>query len=208
MEGFVDFRGPLGRLLPVLPVVIAALVSSAAAQTPGQATATAKPAEEPADEFVIGAEDVLGIVVWKNAEMTGDVTVRPDGMITLPLVGDIRAVGLTPSALKDLITKAAAKYYENVAVTVVVRQINSRKVFITGEVRAPGSQPLIGPRTVLQLIALAGGLTEYADAENITVMRTQAGKTRTFKFNYRDVSRGRNLAQNIELMPGDTVVVP
>jgi len=159
-------------------------------------------------DYVIGPEDVLGVVVWKNAEMSGDVTVRPDGMVTLPLVGDVKAVGLTPSALRDVLTKAAAKYYENINLTVVVRQINSKKVFITGEVRAPGSQLLTGPRTVLQLIALAGGLTEYADAENITVMRSQGGKTVTFKFNYKDVSRGRKLDQNIDLVPGDTVVVP
>jgi polysaccharide export outer membrane protein len=162
----------------------------------------------PAD-YVIGPEDVLGIVFWREPEMTGDVTVRPDGMITLPLAGDLRAIGLKPEGLREEIKKAASKYLEDLNVTVVVRQINSRKVFITGEVRTPGGYPLAGPRTVMQLIALAGGLTEYADSKGITVMRNEAnGATRSFKFNYKDVAKGKNVAQNILLQPGDTVVVP
>jgi polysaccharide export outer membrane protein len=160
------------------------------------------------EDYVIGAEDVLGVVVWRNTEMTGDVTVRPDGKITLPLVGDLQAAGLKPGGLAEIITKAAAKFYEGVNVTVVVRQINSKKAFITGEVRTPGPYPLTGPRTVMQLIALAGGFTEFADSKNITIMRAENGQTRIFKFNYRDVSQGKNVSQNILLNPGDTVVVP
>jgi polysaccharide export outer membrane protein len=129
-------------------------------------------------------------------------------MITLPLIGDLRAVGLQPAALREAITKAAGRFLEDINVTVVVRKINSRKAFITGEVRAPGAYDLAGPRTVLQLIALAGGLTEYADGKNITVMRNEQGQMRTLKFNYKDVSRGKNLSQNVEVKPGDTVVVP
>lgn len=168
------------------------------------------PAPEPQvpSDYVIGAEDVLGIVFWRDQEMTGDVTVRPDGMITLPLVGDVRAAGLTPPALRDVIQQAAARYLADLNVNVIVRQINSRKVFITGEVRTPGAFPLTGPRTVMQLIALAGGLTEYADAKSITITRLENGKSRSLKFNYRDVARGKNLDQNVELKPGDTVVVP
>ena len=94
------------------------------------------------------------------------------------------------------------------SVTVVVRQINSRKVFITGEVTTPGAYPLAGPRTVMQLIALAGGLTEYADKKNITINRVENGQARALKFNYSDVAKGKNLAQNIVLKPGDTVVIP
>ncbi|MGH9330886.1 MAG: polysaccharide biosynthesis/export family protein, partial [Vicinamibacterales bacterium] len=161
----------------------------------------------PAD-YVIGPEDVLGVVFWRDQDMTGDVTVRPDGMVTLPLLGDLAAAGLTPEALRDQIQKAATKYMQDPNVTIVVRQINSRKVFITGEVTTPGAYPLIGPRTVMQLIALAGGLTEYADGKNITVMRAEQGRTRSFKFNYKDVAKGMKLEQNIHLKPGDTVVVP
>jgi polysaccharide export outer membrane protein len=159
-------------------------------------------------DYVIGAEDVLGIMFWREQEMSGDVTVRPDGKVTLPLLGDIQAAGTRPDALRDQITQAAGKYLTDVNVTVVVRQINSRKVFITGQVTTPGAYPLTGPRTVMQLIALAGGLTEYADGESISIMRQEQGKTRSMKFNYRDVSKGKKLEQNVMLLPGDTVVVP
>jgi polysaccharide export outer membrane protein len=159
-------------------------------------------------DYVIGPEDVLGVVFWRDQEMTGDVTVRPDGMVTLPLLGDIAAAGLTPDVLRELIQKAATKYVQDPSVTIVVRQINSRKVFITGEVKTPGAYPLVGPRTVMQLIALAGGLNEYANAKNITVTRSEQGRQRSFKFNYKDIVNGKNLEQNILLKPGDTVVVP
>jgi polysaccharide export outer membrane protein len=160
-------------------------------------------------EYVIGPEDVLYVHFWRDADMTVDnVTVRPDGRISLPLVNDIVAAGLTPEALKTEIEKVARKLQQDPSVTVVVRQINSRKVFITGSVATPGPHQLTGPRTVMQLIALAGGLTEYADKKNITVLRVENGKTRSFKFNYSDVAKGHKLEQNIVLKPGDTVIVP
>jgi polysaccharide export outer membrane protein len=162
----------------------------------------------PPSDYVIGPEDVLGVLFWREQEMSGDVIVRPDGMITLPLVGDINAAGLTPETLRDGIHTAASKYLADLNVTVVVREINSRKVFITGQVVAPGAYPLIGPRTVLQLIALAGGVAEWADAGNIRIMRVEERRTRVFKFNYKDVAKGEKLEQNILLKPGDTVVVP
>ena len=162
-------------------------------------------------EYVIGPEDVLSIHFWRDTDMTRDeVTVRPDGRITLPLIGDVVASGLTPEELKTAIEQAVTKYQKSPPnVTVLVRQINSRKVFITGSVANPGAHPLSGPRTVMQLIALAGGLTEFADKKNLQVMRTEPnGQTRAFKFNYDEVSKGKNLQQNILLKPGDTVVVP
>jgi polysaccharide export outer membrane protein len=128
-------------------------------------------------------------------------------MITLPLIGDIRAVGLKPEALKAELQKAAAKYLSDVNVTVVPRQINSRKVFITGEVRTPGAYPLTAPRNVMQLISLAGGLTEYAKKDDIRIMRTEGTTTRSLRFNYKEVSEGKKLEQNVQLQPGDTVVV-
>ena len=158
--------------------------------------------------FVIGPEDVLGVHFWRDQEMSGEVTVRPDGMITLPLVGDIRAAGLTTELLKVQIEKAASRLLTEPNVTVAVKEINSRKVFITGEVTKPGPYPLSGPRTVMQLIAVAGGLLEYADKDNIVVLRTLDGQQKSYKFRYSDVSRGKGLEQNIELQPGDTVVVP
>jgi polysaccharide export outer membrane protein len=120
----------------------------------------------------------------------------------------MEAAGLTPEALRDRLQKAATKYLTDPNVTVVVKTINSRKVFITGQVAKPESYPLIGPRTVMQLLATAGGLTEFADAEHITIVRQEQGRTRVFKFNYKDVAKGKKLEQNIQLLPGDTVVVP
>jgi polysaccharide export outer membrane protein len=204
-------------LMVALSIAVAAAQQTAKPQPPPQ---TAKPqpapglaaagasATLPAD-YVIGPEDVIGVMFWREAEMSGDVTVRPDGMITLPLLGDIRAAGLKPEALGAQVQKAAGKFLTDANATVVVRQINSRKVFVIGEVRTPGQYPLVAPRTILQILALAGGVSEYADSENITIVRTEAnGTTRTLKFNYKDVTKGKKLEQNILLQPGDTITVP
>jgi polysaccharide export outer membrane protein len=161
----------------------------------------------PAD-YVIGPEDVLGVVFWREPDMSGDATVRPDGKITVPVIGEIQAAGLEPSALQEQIQTAAKKYLTDVNVAVVVREINSRKVFVTGQVKEPGAFPLTSQLTVLQAIALAGGLLDYADAKNITILRKDGASTTTLKFNYKDVSRGKKLEQNVVLRPGDTVVVP
>lgn len=181
---------------------------TAGAQGPSAANAAAPATVDVPDSYVIGPEDVIGVLVWREPDMSGDVTVRPDGKITLPLVGDLEAANRTPETLADEIGKAAAKYVDQPSVSVVVRQANSHKVFITGQVKQSGAYALAGPRTVLQLIALAGGLNEYADADHITVMRNENGRTRTFRFNYEDVAKGKHLEQNIELQSGDTVVVP
>ena len=141
--------------------------------------------------------------------MSGDVTVRSDGMITLPLVGDLKAAGMSPEALAAQVETLTAVYLTEPNVTVIVRQINSRKAFITGEVAAPGAYSLSGPVTVVQLIALAGGLTEFADQEGISIMRTEDdGRTKAIRFNYEWIRQGKRLEQNILLKPGDTVVVP
>lgn len=159
-------------------------------------------------DFVIGPDDVLTIVFWREKELSGDVAVRPDGRISLPLLNDIDAAGLTPDQLRVRVTEAAQKLLEEPTVTVVVKQINSRKVFITGQVHKPGSYPLGGPTTVVQLIAMAGGVAEYADDKNITIMRSEHGKQVSFRFNYNEVKKRKKLEQNIELKPGDTVIVP
>ncbi len=192
-------------------------VGSAVAQTsPAAGAVVARPARQangpsvdvPA-EYVIGPQDVLGINFWRDADMTGDVTVRPDGRITLPLIGDLIAAGMTPEALKTAIHTAALKLIEDPTITVIVRQINSRRVFITGQVTTPGAHVLTGPLTVMQLISLAGGLTEFAKKKDITVMRTEAdGKQVVMRFNYADVAKGKGVSQNVVLKPGDTVVVP
>jgi polysaccharide biosynthesis/export protein len=159
-------------------------------------------------DYEIGPGDVLGVVFWRDPEISGDAVVRPDGKITVPVIGEVHAAGLRPDELQKALTVAAGKFIVEPNVAVVVRTINSRQVFVTGQVANPGAHPLVGPVTVMQALALAGGLTEYADAKNITVLRNSNGDATTFKFNYRDVSKGKNLAQNIKLMPGDTIVVP
>jgi polysaccharide export outer membrane protein len=158
--------------------------------------------------YVIGPEDVLSVVFWKDKDMSADVVVRPDGKISLPLLNDVDAAGLTPDQLREALGKAASKFVTDPTATVVVKEIHSRKVFITGNVAKPGTFPLIGDMNVLQLIALAGGLQEYADSKNILIMRNAGGQQQTFKFNYKDVMKQKNVGQNIMLKPGDTVVVP
>jgi polysaccharide biosynthesis/export protein len=159
-------------------------------------------------DYVIGPDDMLTIVFWREKDMSGDVSVRPDGKISLPLLNDVQASGLTPDQLRVQLTEAAAKFIEEPTVTVVVKQINSRKVFVTGQVSKPGPYPLMGPTTVLQMISMAGGLLEYADSKNILIMRTENGHALSFRFNYREVTKRRNIRQNIELKPGDTIIVP
>ena len=196
------------RVVSFLVVVFLSAAPSFAQDRPTSYAPTVPPNTAVPKGFVIGPEDVLAINFWRDQEMSGEVTVRPDGMITLPLVGDIRAGGLSPDVLKDEITKAASRLLTEPNVTVGVKQINSLKVFITGEVTKPGPYPLTGPRNVMQLISVAGGLLEYADKDNILVLRTVDGKQKSYKFRYSDVARGKSLEQNIELQPGDTVVVP
>jgi polysaccharide export outer membrane protein len=141
-------------------------------------------------------------------EMSSDVAVRPDGKISLPLLNDIDAAGLTPEQLGVRLMDASRRYLEDPNVTVVVKAINSRKVYVVGEIGKPGPYQLMGPTTVLQLIALAGGLRDFADAKNIVILRNENGKPTTYRFNYKDVASRKNLSQNIELKPGDTIVVP
>jgi len=162
----------------------------------------------PPADYLIGVEDVLTIVFWRDKDLSGDVTVRPDGMISVPLINEIRAAGLTPDQLRQQLVELAAKYIADPNAVVVVKQINSRKVFITGMVNKIGSYSLTAPMTVLQLIAMAGGLAPFADEENIVVVRTEKGRQTSYRFNYKEVTKRKKLEQNIWLQPGDQVVVP
>lgn len=162
----------------------------------------------PPADYVIGADDQLRIVFWRDDSLSGDVVVRPDGKISLTLLNDIQAAGLTPNQLRESLTTAAARYVTDPSVTVIVKAINSRKVYVTGQVNKPGPYLLNDNMTVLQMLAVAGGLQEWADASNILVMRTEHGQTKSYKFNYKDVRKGKSLQQNILLKPGDTIVVP
>jgi len=158
--------------------------------------------------YVIGPSDVLSIVFWRDKDMSADVLVRPDGNITLPLLNDVQAAGLTPAQLRERILSEARRYLEDPSPTVVVKEIHSRQVFITGQVEKPGPYPLTSPTTILQLIATAGGLKEYADTKNILVTRFENGSPVSLTFDYQELLKRKNFRQNIELKPGDTVVVP
>ena len=195
-------------LSTALAIASAANLHAQAPRPPAPSNAAVPTAVTLPGDYLIGPEDVIGVVFWRETEMSGDQVVRPDGMITVPLIGDIRAAGLRPDELREQLGKAAAKYLTDPNVSVVTRQINSRKFFMTGQVATPGAYPLTGPRSVIQVIALAGGLNEYADAKNIILMRTENGKQRSFKFSYKDVAQGKSLPQNLQLMPGDTIIVP
>jgi polysaccharide export outer membrane protein len=188
-------------------VVALLLCVQAAAQGPSAAKSSPAPVDVPAD-YVIGPEDVLSVVYWFEKDLSADVSVRPDGKISMPLLNDIQAAGLTPSQLRQHLFEASKRFVQDPNVSVVVKQINSRKAFITGEVNRPGPYPLISPTTVLQLIATAGGLKDYARSKNIVIVRNENGQTTTLPFNYKEVVSSKNLRQNIELKPGDTVIVP
>ena len=161
----------------------------------------------PPPDYIIGADDILHVDFWGDDTLSTDVVVRPDGKISLRLLNEVHAEGLTPAELCVAITEAAKKYLEAPVVSVTVKQINSRKVYVIGMVNKPGPYNTTGPLTILQLIALAGGLQEFADKKNILVVRSEQGKMLSYKVNYDDISRGKNLGQNIELKPGDTVIV-
>ena len=158
-------------------------------------------------KFVIGVGDVLGITFWREQALSGDVVVRPDGKISLPLLNDVQAAGFTPEQLSHALAVAAVKFVDEPDVAVIVKEIRSRKVFLVGQVATPGMVPLTGDMNVLQLIAVGGGLLEYADRKDIVIIRTANRQEMRFKFNYDDVLNGRNRKQNILLQPGDTVVV-
>lgn len=158
-------------------------------------------------EYVIGPDDTLHISVWKEPDLTVTLPVRPDGKISLPLLNDVPAAGLTPMQLKDSITEKLKKYIADPRVTVVVTAMNSRRFFVTGEVVHSGPMPLLPNMTVLQALS-AAGFNQFANVKGIYLLRTENGRQVKLAFNYKEVVKGNHPEQNIMLKPGDTVVVP
>lgn len=154
--------------------------------------------------FQLGAEDVILVRVWREPELSGQMVVRPDGQITMPLIGDVQAAGLTPLQLGTQITAKLGKFINGPEVSVSVQVVRSRRYSVTGEVLRPGVFPLVVPTTVLDALTQAGGFREFANTKNITVLRG----SKRFKFNYKDVIKGKNMSQNILLEHGDYIVVP
>jgi len=197
-------------------LVTAALASGMLAQANGSANSANKDKPEPVQaggaapagaDYVIGADDTLHISVWKEPDLTATLPVRPDGKISLPLLNDVPAAGLTPLQLGASITEKLKKYISDPHVTVVVTAMNSRRIFVTGEVTHTGAMPLLPNMTMLQVLSSAG-FTQFANVKNIYLLRTENGKQVKLPFNYKEVVKGNHPEQNIMLKPGDTVVVP
>ena len=208
--------------LMAIAVVSGSFADSAAAQTPRQRPPAAQPPPAvqsppgvqppqgvlPPPGYVIGPDDVLTIKFFSDAQLSTDATVRADGMISVPLLNDVHAAGLTPEQLSDALEKAASKFVTEPDATVIVREIRSRKVYVIGQgVAHAGVVTINADMNVLQVLATAGGLLEYADKENILILRNEGGREQRFKFNFDEVVKGKNVKQNILLRPGDTVVV-
>jgi polysaccharide export outer membrane protein len=157
-------------------------------------------------QYALGAADIIHVSVWKSPDLSQTVTVGPDGFVSLPLLGDVHAAGLTTNKLAQDLSAKLSAYVVNAQVSVSVVEIRSRMVFVTGQVGKPGAYSLIAPMNVLQMIAQAGGLSTYANRKSILILRTVNSKSQRLQFNYTSALRG-DMKQNINLQPGDTVVV-
>ena len=185
------------------------ILSNSSVELPAQNAVSSAPAQTTPEDFIIGLEDVLSINVWKEPELSvKEVMVRPDGKISLPLVGDIQASGLTPKQLQERISNRMKEFVAAPNVTVVVLKIASQSVSIVGQVAKPGVYFMGSPISVLELLARAGGFREEAKTKKIAIVRTENARTSHFSFNYNQVSKGQNLQQNIILKNGDVVIVP
>jgi polysaccharide export outer membrane protein len=158
--------------------------------------------------YRIGREDILDVAVWRDADLSRTLPVRPDGFISLPMVGELKAEGRTPTELSDEIREALKPYVQEPRVTVVVREVNSSRVFITGEVAHPGAYPLRGRVSILQAIALAGGFTDFADRDAIVVLRRSGQDGNTIPVSYSELVDAPDKNEPLILRPGDTIVVP
>ena len=192
------------------PGLLCSAQNQESAITPAAPPATATPAQPAAaanDTYVIGPNDVLTVTVWKEPTLSGGVLVRPDGMISIPLMGDIQAAGLTPLHLADQITARLKKYVQDPNVSVVVTTIRSKLIYLIGEVGKTGPIEMTPDMTLLEAISSAGGLTEFANKKKIYILRDEGGKRQRIPVHYKEALSG-NRALDLALKPGDTIVVP
>jgi polysaccharide biosynthesis/export protein len=203
-------RNYIGLFLLFLVSVTLASAQQSASKPAAPATPTEVSKQTAAADgnYIIGAQDVLDISVWKEPEVSRVVPVRPDGKISLPLLNDVQAAGLTPAALATQITESLKKYVTNPQVTVIITTINSQRVYLLGEVTRPGAFPMIPGMTVLQAVSSGGGFTQFARTKNIYVLRMENGKQVKYPFNYKEVIGGKKPEQDILLKAGDTIVIP
>ncbi len=199
----------------LVAVLLAAPIASFAQETtsakansgPGGATSTGlNVAGAGGSSYRIGVGDVLHISVFEEPQFTEAAVVRPDGMISIPLVSEVSVAGMTPESAETMLTSRLEKFVHKPRVTVVVQEIHSRMVYITGEVQRPGAYPLVDNMNVVQLVSRSGGLTDFAKSKQVYVLR--AGSGTRVKVDYRKLLKGQSPEQNLELVPGDTVVVP
>lgn len=201
------------KLIALLGLLIAISCVSALAQNampgnnPGAAPEQKLPVSQAGSTYIIGADDTLYISVWKEQDLTQTLPVRADGMISMPLLNDVQAAGLTPMQLGSAISEKLKKYISDPHVTVVVTQMNSKRVYVTGEVLHSGAMTLTPQMTVLQALASAG-FTQFANTKGIYVLRNENGEQKKFPVNYKHIIKGDSSSQNIVLKPGDTIVVP
>jgi polysaccharide export outer membrane protein len=202
-----------GKRLPLVAAILllALLASHARAEEASMSRPPAPSTQERSGErgdFQIGPEDVLDIAVWNNTAISRTVPVRPDGMISLPLLNDIRASGLTPMELRDLLIRKLAEYMPSPEVSVIVREVHSCKVTVMGEVKNPGRYEIRSRATVLDAIAQAGGFTEFASRSRVAILRPDGRTLLRIPIRYREAVSGTGDEARISLKPGDTIVVP
>jgi polysaccharide export outer membrane protein len=207
------FIPSVGRL--VLCLVAAGLIGRAQEQPPAAQPKPLEPAKTeaagtqalaaPVDPktYLLGSEDIIHIRVWREPDLSEAAAIRPDGKITMPLIGDVQASGLTPVQLAAQITEKLSQFINRPEVMVSVQTVRSKRYYVTGEVNRPGAYPLAVPTTVLEALTLCGGFREFANQKNITILRG----TKKFKFNYKEVIQGKKMGQNIPLENGDYIVV-
>ncbi len=205
--------GPSGALVGAtacIGVVLLANPLSAGGQTAGtrQPSPSATAARPATGEYRIGAGDGLQLIVWKEPELTRDVTVRFDGKISVALLGDVQAAGRLPGELADEISTGLKRYVSSPLVTVAVSQTRSARFYVLGMVGRPGEFPMVGPTTVIQALALAGGFREYAKLDDIVILRQEGAGSTFIPINYKRLVSNRDGSQNVQLRPGDTVLVP
>jgi len=201
----------MGKLIAVVSLsclLVVGVTDAQQGQAPSTGVKTFGQVVADSDTYIIGPEDVLSINVWREETLTRQVPVRSDGNISLPLIDEIHAAGLTPLQLKEKLTLRLKEFIDNPNVSVIVVQANSQKVYVSGEVRTPGVYPLRGETTLLQVIPMAGGFTEWADQKKILIIRKEAGKDKRIVVNYKKIVSGEDMSYNIKLKPGDTVIVP
>jgi polysaccharide export outer membrane protein len=198
-------------MIKILRLGLAVFVGAAAfasAQESAKKADPPAPAAGASDTYKIGPQDMLRIDVWKEPDISRSIPVRPDGKISLPLLNDVQAAGLTSMELAGVIRDGLTKYITSPQVTVTVTEINSRRVYCTGEVLKPGALSLLPNMTALQAISSCGGFTQFARIKGIYVLRNENGKQKQYPFNYKDVVKGKRPEDNILLQPGDVIVVP